>query len=122
LRQIIFNLLSNAIKFTPRDGRIIVRVKQDDASKFGFLEVEDNGQGMNEADLARVTEPWSQARDVETGQKPDTTQVRGSGLGLALVKRFAQLQGGELELASSLGVGTLARITLPLSNKAKLPN
>jgi signal transduction histidine kinase len=121
LRQIIFNLLSNAIKFTPRDGRIIVRVKQDGASKFGLLEVEDNGQGMNETDLARVTEPWSQARDVATGQKPDTTQVRGSGLGLALVKRFAQLQGGDLELASSLGVGTLARITLPLSNKATLP-
>ncbi len=123
LRQIIFNLLSNAIKFTPKDGRIIVRIKADVSARTANLEVEDNGEGMSEADLARVGEPWTQASNPQDRelQNNDTKRVRGSGLGLALVKRFAQMQGGELELISSLGTGTLARVILPLSQTIVTP-
>ncbi|MEN9855103.1 MAG: hypothetical protein RLZZ157_229 [Pseudomonadota bacterium] len=111
LRQIVFNLLSNAIKFTPQDGRVSVRTGVDSQIQMAFLEVEDTGVGMSAADLARIGEPWTQvgAQD-DTGTK----RPRGSGLGLALVKRLAELQGGRFSMTSTQGLGSVARITLPL--------
>jgi signal transduction histidine kinase len=112
IRQAIFNLMSNAIKFTPKDGRILVRIKSDAAAGTAAIEVEDNGIGISAADLARIGEPWNQVSDA---QSPDAKRPRGSGLGLALVKRLTELQGGNLTLTSTLGTGTLARVTLPLA-------
>jgi signal transduction histidine kinase len=111
LRQMIFNLVSNAIKFTPASGSVVIRTRADTQNGMGLIEVEDTGLGMSEATLARIGQPWNQAgENASSGQRG-----RGSGLGLALVKRLAELQGGSLSISSTLGVGTKAIIALPLA-------
>jgi signal transduction histidine kinase len=110
LRQMIFNLVSNAIKFTPATGSVTIRTKINTQTGLGLLEVEDTGLGMSEAALARIGQPWNQVSDNgKSGQRG-----RSSGLGLALVKRLAELQGGTLTMSSTLGAGTKAVIALPL--------
>jgi signal transduction histidine kinase len=109
VRQIIFNLVSNGIKFTPTGGHVVVRVLPGSAPHTAILQVEDNGVGMSEADLARIGQPWNQVSDAASDQAGKRT--RGSGLGLALVKRLADLQGAQFELASVLGSGTKASVT-----------
>jgi signal transduction histidine kinase len=116
LRQIAFNLISNAIKFTPAGGKVIVRVTKDAANGTASLEVDDTGVGMTAADLARIGQPWNQVNE-ETAM--GNKRARGSGLGLALVKRLAELQGGRLDLSSTLGVGTKAAVVLPLAATAQ---
>jgi signal transduction histidine kinase len=112
LRQMIFNLVSNAIKFTPASGTIILRTHVNSATGLGVLEVEDNGMGMSEEVLARIGQPWNQTSDATNNT---SQRGRGSGLGLALVKRLAELQGGSLAMFSTLGAGTKAVISLPLA-------
>jgi signal transduction histidine kinase len=117
LRQIIFNLVSNAIKFTPAGGQISVRVLADLDGTTAQLVVEDTGVGMSSDDVARIGQPWNQVSDAAaSGNK----RIRGSGLGLALVKRLAELQGGTLAVSSTLGVGTKASVTLPLAPAATI--
>lgn len=110
MRQMIFNLVSNAIKFTPAGGMVTLRTRR--SSTKGVLEIEDTGVGIGPEALARIGQPWNQA---SSGPSNTTKRSRGSGLGLALVKRLAELQGGELQVTSQLGVGTKAVVTLPLA-------
>jgi signal transduction histidine kinase len=112
VRQIVFNLLSNAIKFTPSGGRVTLRVLGSQDNHMASLEVEDNGVGISETDLAKIGQPWNQSQQNETG---DAKSSRGSGLGLALVKRLTDLQNGSFTISSLLGVGTKTRISLPLA-------
>jgi signal transduction histidine kinase len=112
LRQIIFNLMSNAIKFTPRGGRVSLRVLLDKAANLASLEVEDDGVGINSSDLAKIGEPWNQGSKQSDG---DMKKSRGSGLGLALVKRLTDLQGGTFEITSAVGIGTRARVSFKLA-------
>lgn len=111
VRQMIFNLVSNAIKFTPSGGQIIVRtaLQGDKAS----LIVDDTGVGISEADLTRIGQPWNQATNARS--EAVGKNMRGSGLGLALVKRLAELQAATFALSSTLGVGTTATISFPLA-------
>lgn len=114
LRQIVFNLVSNAIKFTPSGGRVTLRVKLDQEKDQASLEVEDTGVGIGEADLLKIGEPWNQST---AASHSDAKSSRGSGLGLALVKRLTELQGGQFAITSKLGEGTLARVTFPLAKQ-----
>jgi signal transduction histidine kinase len=110
LRQIALNLLSNAIKFTPEGGRVIIRARLqagDGKEAQPVLEVQDTGVGMSAESLQKIAIPWSQANNQTTTTARTT---RSSGLGLALVKKLAELQNGRLELSSQLGQGTLAKI------------
>jgi len=70
--------------------------------------VEDNGDGVAEEDLARIQEPFEHA-----GQGEGTGHSKGAGLGLTLIKAFAELHGGSLKLDSRLGEGFRATVTLP---------
>jgi len=106
LRQIILNLLSNAIKFSPKGGRVLVR--GDIEKNFLKLGVVDNGAGMTAEELETIGQPFKQT---ETGQ---TSQVRGSGLGLSLVKSLASLHEGRFEITSKKDVGTTADVYIPL--------
>lgn len=103
LRQMVLNLVSNAVKFTPAGGGVTVRAL--DAGTGPRIEVQDTGVGMSAEQLARVGQPWA-------GGEGEAKGLRGTGLGLTLVQRLAELQGGRLSLASQPGVGTLAVITL----------
>jgi signal transduction histidine kinase len=106
VRQMLDNLLSNAVKFTPKGGRIAARLR---AAKDGGAEiqVEDTGIGMAAEDIARSVEPFRQI-DSSLSRK-----FGGTGLGLSLVKRLAELHGGSLAIQSAPGKGTLVTIKFP---------
>lgn len=106
VKQMMINLLSNAIKFSPADKKIIVRVTTHDQT--AFLEVIDQGIGISHNDLPKLCNPFVQA---DNSYK---RQHEGVGLGLSVVKGLANLHGGNLTIESTLGIGTTARIELPL--------
>ena len=106
LNQILLNLLSNAIRFTDRGGKVAIGARAE-AATITFT-VEDNGVGIGDEDLARVGEPYFQARasyDRRHG---------GTGLGLSIVKGLVRLHGGELSIRSRVGEGTRVTVRLPL--------
>jgi signal transduction histidine kinase len=92
LRQVIGNVLSNAVKFTPPDGRVSVRVVSDGSNV--HIAVRDTGRGISPEFLPHVFDMFRQ------GDASPTREVSGIGLGLSLVKRFVELQGGEVSIAS----------------------
>jgi two-component system, cell cycle sensor histidine kinase DivJ len=106
LSQILINLISNAIRFTDRGGRIAVGAGVD-AGHITFV-VEDSGVGISEQDLARVGEPYFQARATYDRRHG------GTGLGLSIVKGLVRLHGGDLDITSRVGEGTRVRVRLPI--------
>jgi signal transduction histidine kinase len=106
VKQILVNLLSNAVKFTPDGGRVAVSAKMD--TTHVEIAVRDTGIGIAPEDQAAVFEEFKQVgRDY-------TKKAEGTGLGLALTKRFVELHGGEVRLQSALGKGSTFTITLPV--------
>ena len=115
VKQILYNLLSNAVKFTPEGGEVRVEARRvsREASPDGRaspcleLTVKDSGIGVSETDQARLFEPFIQI---------DSTLARryqGTGLGLAMVKRLAELHGGAVALRSVPGEGSTFTVWLP---------
>ncbi|MCW5604574.1 MAG: sensor histidine kinase N-terminal domain-containing protein [Burkholderiales bacterium] len=103
LREMLNNLIDNAIRYTPRDGRVTVRVAPSAGQV--VLSVEDNGPGIPVGDRERVFERFY--RVLGTG-------VDGCGLGLAIVKEISQSHGAEISLDEGpQGVGTVARVSFP---------
>jgi signal transduction histidine kinase len=115
LKQVVLNLLSNALKFTGPKGtiRLCALVSSDG---YPTIEVHDNGIGIPESDLARVTEAFYQ---VDGSLK---RQHEGSGLGLYLAKRLTELHGGDLTIESRDGNGTTVRMRLPRERIADFPS
>jgi signal transduction histidine kinase len=113
VKQTVVNLLSNAVKFTPNGGSVTVRARREngtDAAAGAWAEVQviDTGIGIKPEDQALVFEEFRQASgDV-------LRKSEGTGLGLALVKRFAELHGGSVNLASAPGQGSTFTVRLPL--------
>jgi len=105
LKQILLNLVSNALKFTPRGGSVVVTLTGhgDDLE----LTVADTGVGIAEQDLAKIGRPYEQvgANDKKT---------MGTGLGLSLVRAFAELHGGLMTIESRLGAGTAVTVRMPV--------
>lgn len=106
LKQIILNLMSNAVKFTPPGGAVTIGAKLDNQQNL-LLEVSDTGCGMPAHEIERAQEAFQRLEGAHT------RRVEGTGLGLFLVKRLAELHGGMLSLASEIGKGTTARVLLP---------
>jgi signal transduction histidine kinase len=105
-KQILLNLLSNAVKFTPEGGRVDVLACQRE----GMVEVavRDTGVGIAPEDQASVFEEF---RQVGTDY---TRKAEGTGLGLALTRKFVELHGGSITLKSEPGQGSTFTFTLPL--------
>jgi len=113
LNQILLNLLSNAIRFTDRGGKVAIGAHAEAASI--IFVVEDTGVGIRDEDLARVGEPYFQARasyDRRHG---------GTGLGLSIVKGLVQLHAGEISIRSRIGEGTRVCVRLPLDCERAAP-
>ncbi|MGN6183839.1 MAG: response regulator [Thermoanaerobaculia bacterium] len=109
-KQILFNLLSNAVKFSPHRSPIIIRATLD--SNAITVSVHDQGIGIDPVHHAMIFEEFRQV---------DGTARRefgGTGLGLALVKKFVELQGGTVALTSELGSGSTFSFTLPVRSRA----
>lgn len=119
LRQVLNHLLSNAIKFTPRGGRIEVRIRSidpvDQAPKRLQLQVRDSGVGIAPEHHATVFDAFTQA-DASTARP-----YGGSGLGLAICAQLARLMGGEIDLQSDEGQGSTFTLTLPLRELDQSP-
>jgi signal transduction histidine kinase len=105
VRQILLNLLSNAVKFTPRGGivRLIAFVDEREL----VVQVADTGIGMAKEDIPRALERFGQL-DSDLNRK-----YEGTGLGLPLTKKLAELHGGRLEIESELCVGTKVTVAFP---------
>jgi signal transduction histidine kinase/CheY-like chemotaxis protein len=105
LQQIVFNLLSNAVKFTDAGG-VCLRGGLLPGERL-WIEVSDTGCGMDAEAVVRVFEPFEQAT-------AGTTRLYGgSGLGLSISRRLAELLGGKVEATSALGVGSTFRVEIP---------
>jgi signal transduction histidine kinase len=103
--QVVTNLLSNAIKYTPKNGNIIVNVGP---SEFGVrIAVQDSGVGISSDDLPRIFEKFYQAKNA------GKAGVKGTGLGLALVKALTEGHGGMVSVSSTVGVGTSFIVEFP---------
>jgi signal transduction histidine kinase len=105
IRQVVFNLLSNAVKFTPAGGLVDVTTAQ--ANGEARVSVADTGPGIAAEDLERIFDEFQQT---ETGAR----QHEGTGLGLALSKRFVEMHGGRIWCDSEVGKGSTFVFTLPL--------
>ncbi len=105
VRQMLLNLVSNAIKFTPEGGRVTVTARRSP----GWVEIAvvDTGIGIDKADQERV---FRQFEQVDSGV---SRQQQGTGLGLTLTKRFAELHGGSLDLYSKPAKGSVFTLHLP---------
>lgn len=108
--RILFNLLSNALKFTPRGGKVGVHLAY--RGETFALAVKDTGIGISPRDQPRLFERFRQV------EGSSTRRFEGTGLGLALVKEFAELLGGGVSLRSEPGVGSefLVEIFAPCSS------
>jgi signal transduction histidine kinase len=117
VKQVVFNLLSNAVKFTPDGGRVTVRARLIDGAV--RVAVRDTGIGIAPEDQERIFEEFHQARHARGTAGADGSPPReGTGLGLALARRFVELHGGRLWVESQLGAGSTFIFTLPLRQGA----
>jgi len=110
VKQMLINLVSNAIKFTPAGGRVDVSCRR--RGQEVRIAVRDTGVGIAREDLPRVFEEFEQL------EPPADQTAEGTGLGLALTKRFAELHGGWVEVRSQLGRGSTFTLHLPVEAAA----
>lgn len=112
LVQVLDNLVSNALKFTPRGGRVEVRLAAADG--VAAVEVEDTGLGIPAAEQQQLFERFFRSSSATKHAIP------GSGLGLTITKAIVEHHGGRIELESTENIGTVVRVELPISSKRKL--
>ena len=105
VKKIINNLLFNAMKFTSEGGQINVHIQEshDDIK----VKVTDSGYGISEADLPHIFKRYFKSYSSEE------TSIEGSGIGLALSKEYAQFMGGDIEVSSILGKGSVFTFSMP---------
>ncbi len=107
LQTMTANLLDNALKYTPPGGTIRLRLARKE--KEAVIEVEDTGPGIEPVHQKRVFERFYRV------DKARSRNLGGTGLGLSIVKHAARAHGGEVELESTPGKGSLFRVLLPLA-------
>jgi len=106
IKQIMINLLSNAVKFTPEGRRITVRARM--VNSYVNIAIEDTGIGIPKGALKNLGRPFEQV------ESQLTKRHGGSGLGLAIAKSLTELHGGAMRIRSTLGVGTIVLVRLPV--------
>jgi signal transduction histidine kinase/CheY-like chemotaxis protein len=110
VKQVIFNLLTNAVKFTPDRGRVDVVARR--IYQRVQVSVRDTGVGIAPEDQARIFEEFQQASSGHASGR------EGTGLGLALARRFVELHGGRMWVESQVGMGSTFSFTLPVQPSA----
>lgn len=105
LSQLIYNLIDNAIKYTPRGGKVELRLGQDGQTV--FFRVKDTGVGISSEDLPYIFDRFFRV------DKARTREVGGAGLGLSICKEIAEAHGGTLAASSVPGKGSTFTASLP---------
>lgn len=105
LSRAVGNLLDNAIKYTPKGGRVYIKLSRNNGQ--ALIAVIDNGPGIHARDLPRVFEKFYRAR-------PELDDIPGTGLGLAIVKTIVEQHGGQVWVESQPDVGSTFTMSLPL--------
>jgi PAS domain S-box-containing protein len=103
MKQVFFNIIKNALQAMPDGGRLTVKFEADE--RHLTVSLRDTGTGIPEESFRRIFEPYR------------TTKAKGHGLGLMIVQRIVQEHGGQVEVASKPGAGTVFRIVLPLADR-----
>ena len=106
LERIIFNILSNAIKFSPHEG--IIKTLLHKEGETVVIEVKDNGIGIPSYKQSIIFEKFTQL------DSSFTRKCEGSGIGLAIVKKFVEVLNGTVSVESNEGIGSTFKITLPI--------
>lgn len=106
LRNIFVNLLTNAIKFSPGKDRVYLSVEA--CEQHVVCRVKDNGLGIDEKDLSKIFEPFHRGQNAE--------MIKGTGLGLPIVKRAVETLGGTVKVESQPTVGTVVEVSLNLKH------
>jgi PAS domain S-box-containing protein len=109
LRQVLVNLLSNAVKYNRHGGSVNVSWRVEDNGEC-LVWVADTGPGIAQDKLARLFEPFNRLG-------AETSKVEGTGIGLFLSRRLAEMMGGRLNIASTVGEGTVATLVLKLARR-----
>lgn len=115
IRQITANLLSNAVKYTPAGGRVVVKVTADEEDGAGarvFLSVADDGPGIPPDKRTLLFEEFTRL---------DPEASDGAGVGLAISRRIAMALGGDIDVDSTVGVGSTFTLCLPLRRPGRRP-
>ncbi|HEX3445463.1 MAG TPA: ATP-binding protein, partial [Chthoniobacterales bacterium] len=103
LRQVLYNLLGNAIKFT-NQGEVALRITIKQTRL--IFQIKDTGRGISKSDLPSIFEPFYQATN-------NDLKNQGAGLGLHITKQVVELLGGEISVASELGLGCSFTVDIP---------
>ncbi len=107
ISQVLTNLVSNAHKYSPENGRIHINIHQED--NFAHIAVSDNGYGISEENQAKLFTQFFRAEDEVIRAQT------GWGLGLSIVKKMVEAQGGEITFTSKLGEGSTFVFTVPIA-------
>jgi signal transduction histidine kinase len=110
--QVLANLVGNALKFTPRGGRVRVRVAAEPDPRRVRFSVVDNGVGIPEQNIVRLFDRFWQA---------DAARASGAGLGLVIVKGIVEQHGGTISVESEPGRGSAFHFTVPVARQARPP-
>jgi signal transduction histidine kinase len=113
LKQILLNLISNAIKYNRPGGTLTVRAYADLDDQVR-IEVLDTGRGMTPAELGRLFVPFERLSAASRG-------IEGRGLGLAVSKALVEAMDGSIDVASTLGIGSVFSVRLPATEAAEIP-
>ena len=110
VKEIFVNIMSNAMKYTPSGGSVMVNVDELPCDEPGYMivrtRVSDTGIGMSQDYLAKIFEAFTRERNTTK------SKITGSGLGMAIVKKYVELLGGTIDVESELGKGSTFTVTL----------
>jgi signal transduction histidine kinase len=107
VQRAMVNLVSNAIKYAPQSGTVTLMVERDKNEV--IFSVQDHGPGIAKADQVRLFEKFYQVK------QRSSARVKGSGLGLSIVKSVAERHGGRAWCESQVGMGSTFYFSLPVS-------
>lgn len=119
IKQVMMNIIGNAAKFTPEGGSIKLSVQQeqsDETHVITRLICEDTGIGMSQQFLETIWDSFTQEHNTKT------SNIRGTGLGMALSKQFVDAMGGDILVKSKVNVGSTFTVILPMEIAEDIPD
>uniref|UniRef100_UPI00351BF954 sensor histidine kinase n=1 Tax=Methanomethylovorans sp. TaxID=2758717 RepID=UPI00351BF954 len=111
-KQILYNLISNAIKFTGEKGSVTIEAQR--SGDLVQVSINDTGIGIAKNDMDKLFQPFKQLNPCLN------REYEGTGLGLALVKKFVEMHGGKIRVESKVGEGSIFTFVIPLEQKQTL--